>query len=64
MKAMLGIFLYSCPYFSYYCLFLLFNRTGEKFQVLSGSEGGRRGEGGGKGQGGEMAQTMYAHIHM
>jgi hypothetical protein len=53
MKAMLEISLHSYAYlnqqkwFSYYCLFLLFNATGEKSTTGSAWKGGgKEGEGG------------------
>jgi hypothetical protein len=72
MEATLGISLYSCPYLklakmlylSYYCLCLLFSKTGEegrKGSAWKQGEWGREGRGGE--QGGEMAQTMYAHMN-
>jgi hypothetical protein len=49
---------------SYYCLFLLFNRTGEKHRTGSTWKGGgRRGKRWEWGQEGEMTQTMYAHVN-
>jgi uncharacterized membrane protein YgcG len=70
MEAMLGFFLYSYPYLnqqkrfclSYYCLFLLFNGTGEKRRTGSAWRRGG-GESGGGGQEGEMTQTIYAHVN-
>jgi hypothetical protein len=70
VEAMLGISLYSCPYLqlaktlclSYYCLCLLFIKTGEKGRTGSAwKQGGR--EGGGREQRGEMAQTVYAQMN-
>jgi hypothetical protein len=48
---------------SYNCLFLLFNRTGEKHRTGSAWKGGGSGERMGKGQEGEMTQTMNAYIN-
>jgi hypothetical protein len=45
---------------SYYCLFLLFSRTGETHRTGSAWKGGGWGKGG---TGGEMIQTMYAHVN-
>jgi hypothetical protein len=47
---------------SYYCLFLLFNGTGEKHRTAFAWKWRGRGKGQGKGVGGEMTQTMYAHV--
>jgi hypothetical protein len=46
---------------SYYCLYLLFNKIGEKGRTGSPSKQG--GGGRGRGQGGETAQTMSAHMN-
>jgi hypothetical protein len=67
MEAMLGISLYSYAYLakmlclSYYCLYLLFNKIGEKGRT--GSAWKREGRGREQGVGGEMTQTMYAHMN-
>jgi hypothetical protein len=69
MEAMLGISLYSYPYLkltktlclSYYCLCLVFNKTGEEGKP--GSTWKQEGLREGRGQGGEMAQTMYTHTN-
>jgi hypothetical protein len=74
MEAMLGISLYSYPYLklaetlclSYYCLSLLFSKTGEEGITRSAWKRGRlegRGKGEGRGQEGEMEQIMYAHTN-
>jgi hypothetical protein len=72
MEAMLGISLYSYLYLklaktlclSYYCLCLLFNKTGEKGRTDSAwKQGGWERKEGVGGQGGEMVQTMYAHMN-
>jgi hypothetical protein len=47
---------------SYYCLFLLFNGTGEKHRTGSAWKWGGEGGGGGGGKVGEMTQTMYTHV--
>jgi hypothetical protein len=46
---------------SYYCLFLLFNGTGEKHRIGSAWKGEGWGRKEGVGQEGEMIQTM---MHM
>jgi hypothetical protein len=64
MEAMLGISLYSYSYLklaktlclSYYCLFLLFNKTGEEGRTGSAWKRGRWS--GGKGEGGEQGGEM------
>jgi hypothetical protein len=48
---------------SYYCLFLLFNGTGEKHRTGSAWKRGGGGRVRRRGQGGEMTQTMYAHVN-
>jgi hypothetical protein len=48
---------------SYYCLFLLFNGTGEKRRTGSAWKGGVGGEGESGGSGGEMSQTMYSDVN-
>jgi hypothetical protein len=48
---------------SYYCLFLLFNGTGEKLRTGSACKGGGREGEWGRGQEGEMIQTMYANVN-
>jgi hypothetical protein len=51
-------------YLSYYCLFVLLNRTGEKHRIGSAWKQGLKGrEGGGGGAGEEMTQTVYAHVN-
>jgi hypothetical protein len=65
MEAMLGIPLYSYPYlklaktlwFSYYCLYILFNKIGEEGRT------GSAWKQGGWVQGREMAQTMSAYMN-
>jgi hypothetical protein len=42
---------------SYYCLYFLFNKTGDKGRTDSAWKWGAGREGG------EMAQTMYAHMN-
>jgi hypothetical protein len=48
---------------SYYCLFLLFNRTGKKCRKDSVWKGGGMEERVGERQEGEMTQTTYAHVN-
>jgi hypothetical protein len=51
-------------YLSYYCLFLLFKKIGEKDRTGSiWKQGGWGKKGGGVVQEGEMAQTMYAYMN-
>jgi hypothetical protein len=66
MEATIGISLYSYPYLklakvlclSYYCLCLLFKKTGEEGRTGSAKKQG--GWGRGRGDRREMAKTMYA----
>jgi hypothetical protein len=71
MEAVLGIAIYIYIYtylistskmhcLSYYCLYLLFNKIGEKGRTCSEPSSEASGWAG-RGQEGEMAQTMYAH---
>jgi hypothetical protein len=48
---------------SCYCLFLLFNGTGEKHRTGSAWKRGGGGERMGVEQKGEMTQIMYAHVN-
>jgi hypothetical protein len=50
--------------FFFYCLYLLFNKVGEKGRTGSAWKRGGRGERASKEAGGEMTQTMYVHMNI